>query len=144
MSKNVSGTTAARPPAWFWIVAGLALLWNLLGVAAYLAEAYGMAQSHERGSLVDARPAWVTGAFALAVFGGTLGCIALLIRHRFAFVLLAASFTALLVQQAWNLTSPGAEVAMEGPALGFAGAVVLVSLSLLFLARLAMSSGWLR
>ncbi len=31
-------STRARPPIWFWIVSILALLWNLLGVMAYLAQ----------------------------------------------------------------------------------------------------------
>ncbi|MFN3945777.1 MAG: hypothetical protein ACK4K7_12710 [Allosphingosinicella sp.] len=131
-----------RPPIWFWIVVGLALLWNLLGVAAYLAEAFGMAQSAAHSAMIDVRPAWATAAYAIAVFGGTLGCLALLMRRRWAYVLLGVSFAALLVQQAWNLTGPSAELAREGPVLGFAAGVALVSLGVLLLARLAVRRGW--
>ena len=30
-------STPIKPPTWFWIVGGLALLWNLMGVMAYIA-----------------------------------------------------------------------------------------------------------
>jgi hypothetical protein len=133
-----------RLPLWFWIAASAALLWNLLGVAAYLAEAYGMAQSDAHRALINARPAWATGAYAVAVFAGTLGCLALLIRHRWAFTLILTSFAALLVQQVWNFTGSGAAVATEPSSLVFAGAVVLVSLGLVVFARAAIRKGWVR
>ncbi|MFN3727684.1 MAG: hypothetical protein ACK4SZ_15430 [Allosphingosinicella sp.] len=140
----MDGIVAVRAPAWFWIVVGVALLWNLLGVTAYLAEAFGMAQSEAHRALVDVRPAWATAAYAVAVFGGSLGCIALLARRRAAFPLLAVSFAALLVQQAWNLAGPDAAIGVEGPALGFAVIVVLVSLGLVLLSRAAIRKGWVR
>ena len=31
----------AKTPWWFWVVAILALLWNLMGVMAYLGGAFG-------------------------------------------------------------------------------------------------------
>lgn len=133
-----------RAPMWFWIVVGVALVWNLLGVAAYLAEAFGMAQSPEHRAMIDARPAWVTAAYALAVFAGALGCVALLTRRRWAVAVLLTSFVALLVQQAWNFAGSGAAVAVDETSAGFAGAVVLVSIGLICLSWTAKFKGWLR
>jgi len=84
MSTNVK----IKPPVWFWIFSVLALLWNLMGVGAYLYDAYekeaAMAPYTEiQRSILEGHPAWVTGAWALAVFGGTLGCIALLLRKKY-------------------------------------------------------------
>lgn len=45
---------------------------------------------------------WVTGAFAFAVFAGTLGCIALLFRKHIAILLLYISLLAVLVQFVYN------------------------------------------
>ncbi|MBN2868591.1 MAG: hypothetical protein JXK08_07965, partial [Flavobacteriaceae bacterium] len=33
-------TTAQKPPIWFWIVSVIALLWNAMGVMAYLGQAF--------------------------------------------------------------------------------------------------------
>ncbi|TMM57383.1 hypothetical protein FEE95_12930 [Maribacter algarum] len=85
MSTNVK----TKPPVWFWIVSVLALLWNLMGVGAYLADAYMKdemmaAFTEAQKSIFENQPAWVTGAYAIAVFAGALGCIALLLRKKWA------------------------------------------------------------
>lgn len=134
----------ARPRMWFWIVVSLGLIWNLLGVAAYLSEAFGMAQSDAHRDLISARPAWATGAYAIAVFGGVTGCAILLMRLRWALPVLLISSLALLVQQAWNFAGSGSAVAREGGSIGFAGAVVLVSIGLVLFAWSALRKGWLR
>ena len=36
MTKNVT----TKPPAWFWIVSVVALLWNLMGAMMYLGQAF--------------------------------------------------------------------------------------------------------
>ena len=48
-------------------------------------------------------PAWVTAAFALAVFGGALGSLLLLFRKKFAEGVLVVSFLAVLAQMTYNL-----------------------------------------
>lgn len=42
-------------------------------------------------AIIDGRPAWATGAFAIAVFGGALGSLLLLLRKPAAFYLFIAS-----------------------------------------------------
>lgn len=44
-------------------------------------------------------PAWVTAAFAIAVFGGFLGAIGLLWRKKWAYFLFVVSLVAIIVQQ---------------------------------------------
>ena len=48
-------------------------------------------------SMIEHRPVWATGAFALAVFGGALGCVALLLRKPVAYHLLLASLAGAIV-----------------------------------------------
>ncbi len=76
MTKNVT----TKPPAWFWIVSVVALLWNLMGAMAYLAQAFitdeGKAMlPSDQQELLESTPAWATAAFAIAVWAGVLGCI---------------------------------------------------------------------
>ena len=63
---------SVKPPAWFTVVAVIALIWNLLGVFAYLGEAFATpemleAMPAEQRDVLENRPAWATVAFALAV-----------------------------------------------------------------------------
>lgn len=60
----------------FYTISVFALVWNLLGVSQYLAFVY----APETG--VETAPAYITAAFALAVFAGTLGSILLLLKKK--------------------------------------------------------------
>src|SRR6185295_10814625 len=69
---HMSTVIGARAPAWLRIVAALALLWNCFGIYNYLMTV-GVVGGADLAA-ASAMPAWVTGAFAIAVFGGALGC----------------------------------------------------------------------
>jgi len=47
--------------------------------------------------IIEGRPAWATGGFAVAVFGGTLGCLLLLLRKSAAFYVFIASLLGVMV-----------------------------------------------
>lgn len=70
--------TTNKPPVWFWIVSVIALIWNALGVFAYLGRAFAtdemIAQMPEdaQAEFLMEFPAWYTAAFAIAVFVGHL------------------------------------------------------------------------
>ena len=72
MNEVIGG---GRAPGWLRVVAGLGLLWNLFGIYQYLMTV-GMIDGAAEAA-ADATPAWVKGAFAVAVFGGALGCLGL-------------------------------------------------------------------
>jgi hypothetical protein len=137
--------SSARSPWWFWLAASFALIWNLLGVAAYIVEAYGMGQqSDTHRMLSQTRPVWATSAYALAVFAGAAGCLSLLLRRRWAKTLLVVSLIALLVQQAWTLFVSDAIALLGAGAVGFPAAVILVSAALVWFATHSEARGWLR
>ena len=140
--------TASKPPMWFWITAGIGLLWNAIGVFAYIAQATAseayMSQLTEAGQAwVEAYPAWATGVFAVAVFSGIIGCILLLLRKPVAKILLIVSLAAALIQIFYNFAiSNGLEVfgasALVTPIL-----VVLVGAYLIWLASRGIREGWI-
>ena len=132
--NNVIG---ARAPAWLRIVAALAVVWNCVGVYAYLATV-GVVKGGE-GMTMAQMPAWVTGAFAVSVFGGLLGSLGLLLLMRWSKLLLLLSFVALLAQDVWKF----ALYAGPASALGLTIAVNLIALLLVWLAYSADGKGWL-
>ncbi len=96
-----------KPTPAFWIIGIAALIWNIMGVAAYLGQAYmtdgilGALPENEQ-IYYNNIPAWVTAAFAIAVFAGLIGCVALLLRKKWAVTLFVLSLFAVLIQFIYN------------------------------------------
>ncbi len=140
---------SVKPPTWFWVVSVIALIWNLMGVGAYLAQAYTpddiIAQMEQAmQDLVNSTPAWVTAAFAIAVWAGALGSLLLLLRKRLAHIVLILSFIGIVVQMFYNVfISNSIEVYGPGglimPIMTF-----LIGIGLIFFAKKGISAGWLK
>ena len=71
-------TTRVTPHTWFWIVNVVSLRWSPMGVFAYLAHAYIFMKDLEQifrtqqGLVYEPPHTWVTGAYAITVWGGNL------------------------------------------------------------------------
>jgi hypothetical protein len=133
-------------PKWFTPVAVVALLWNLIGCAAYLGDVMltpedVAAMSPAQQAMYDARPAWSVAATATAVWFGAAGCVALILRRRWATPLLALSLLGVVVQDVslFALSGAGADPAV----VALQGLVLVVAVALLWLARTAAARGWL-
>ena len=84
----------------FWIISVVTLIFNVMGVINYFAQmnADSLASFPESyRPIIEDRPAWATGGFAIAVFGGSLGCILLLLKKSAAFYVLIASLFGVIV-----------------------------------------------
>lgn len=105
-----------KPGILFLIIGIVALVWNLIGVMAYLKQAYMtkeelLAKSVAEQALYADLPAWVTGAFAISVFGGTLASVLLLLRKKLATFVFILSFIGIVAQMSYNfLVSNAAEL----------------------------------
>lgn len=135
-----------KPPLWFWIVSGLGLAWNLLGLAAFLQQmTMDLTQLPDlQREFYETTPLWATTGFAVAVFGGVLGCLALLLRKSWAFIMLLVCLVGIVVQISHSLVvSNGLEAfGPEGivlPILTFGIAVLLT-----WFAHYAKNRGWLK
>ena len=99
--------TITKPTPLYWLISIVALFWNFMGIIAYLGQAYisddALKMLPEENQLYFSYvPAWVTAAFAVAVFGGFLGAIGLIIRKKWAYFLFVISFLALVAQHVYN------------------------------------------
>src|SRR6266513_3803676 len=85
----------------FWIIGAVALIWNVMGVINFFgqmnADALAAMPKAQR-AIIEGRPAWATGAFAIAVFGGALGSLLLLLRKSAAYYLFIAALLGVIVQ----------------------------------------------
>jgi hypothetical protein len=137
-----------QPPKWFRVVAILALLWNLLGCAAYLMDAMMTPEdvaklSPAQQEMYATRPSWAISATAVAVWLGALGSLALILRKRWATVLLLLSLIGVLVQDYWLFLGSNAAAAAGSAAAIMQAVVLIVSIALVVLSQRAAKRGWL-
>lgn len=133
---------------WFWVVSILALIWNIMGVMAYLKDAFMSIEDLEKMTqaerlLFETQPAWVTAAFAIAVWGGALGCIALLMLKKWARSVFLISLMGIVVQMIYALfISNSFEVYGPG-AVAMPIMVILIGIFLVFFAGMAKKKNWI-
>lgn len=135
-------------PRWFRSVAVVALLWNLLGCAAYLAD---VTISPERLSMMTAaqqalyaaRPSWAVAATATAVWFGAAGCLGLVLRRKWATWLLMVSLAGVAAQHLWLFVLSGAAGQTGAGTFAMQGLVLVISVGLVALARRGSAQGWL-
>ncbi|MHB0961568.1 MAG: hypothetical protein ACYC5V_00025 [Gemmatimonadaceae bacterium] len=137
----------AQAPKWFRPVGIVALLWNLLGCVAYLADVMmtpeAVAQlTAAQQAMYAARPSWAVAATAIAVWFGAAGCVGLLLRKRWATPLFITSLAALIVQNVWLFLISG--VPQVNPVAAVLQAcVLLIAIGLVLLGRKAAAQGWI-
>jgi hypothetical protein len=139
------GQSRVSPPRWFWIASALGLVWNLIGVAAFVAQ-MGMDLSQlsaaERAFYED-MPAWAIAAYGLAVFSGCIGCLALLLRKSWALPMLLLCLAGIIVQ-IFHSVFVGGGLELFGPeGLVLPAAVLVIALLLTWLAHHASRQGWM-
>lgn len=147
-TATASAVNDGKVPAWYWVAAVLALLFECIGCFFYLAEVR-LTQEQiatlplDQAAMLSARPAWYYAAFAGAVWVGLTGAVGLLLRRAWAVPALLISLIAVIVQFSAILIVPEMRAvtsdALLGPIL-----VTLVCYGIFMLARLAKRRGWLK
>ena len=138
-----------KPPIWFWIVSVIALLWNSAGAYMYLQQAYNteahqaMYNTPELLEMVNSIPAWATAAFAIAVFGGVLGSIGLLLRKKWAKSIFVLSLIGIIVQMTYNVFISGAMEVYGPGAIAMPIMTLLFGIILVWFSKKGISKGWL-
>lgn len=143
----MSEVSKNNAPKWFMIVSGVLLVWNLLGVMAYVMQVMMSPETiaalpDDQRQLYETTPAWATAAFAVAVNFGALGCVLLLLRRSLAGLFLQLSLAGVLVQMfhaffmsnSFEVFGPGG---MVMPLL-----VIIISIYLVMLAAKAKTNRW--
>jgi hypothetical protein len=140
---------AAQPPRWYWIVAGMAVLWMLFGVLAWvmdlMTDETALAQMSEaQRQLYMARPQWIFAVYAVAIFSGLAGTIGLLLRKGWAVAALGISLAAVIVQFGYTFFVMDA-IRLLGAAMAvpFPVVIFLIGVLLLWFATSSKKRGWI-
>lgn len=141
-------TTATKRSVGYWIVAVFALVWNLIGVAMWylqvsMTPGQLAAMPEAQRQVYEGTPGWINIVFALAVLGGVLGALGLLMKKRWAGTMFALSLIALLVQMIGAYVVTPAWAAYGPVGLVMPVVLLLIALFLLWYANKAKARGWL-
>jgi hypothetical protein len=134
-----------KAPKWFTAAAIVALLWNLLGCAAFYADLRLTPEdvaklSAAQQAMYASRPAWSVVSTGIAVVAGALGCIGLIVRTRWSLLLFVLSLIGVVAQDVSLFAMAGA---VDTTAYVLQGLVLVVAVALVLLARRAIKAGWL-
>jgi hypothetical protein len=142
-------TSAIVTPKPLWVFGVLALLWNGVGAFDYLMTetrnpSYMSSFSPEQLAYFYGFPAWVIAAWALAVWGGVLGSVLLLLRRRLAVPVFGVSLAAMMLTSFYNFALSNGLAIMGREAAIFSAVIFTVAVALLAYSRRLAATGVLR
>lgn len=120
------------------------LLWNVMGCINFLVQMNpDMVASYRESeqAIISGRPAWATVAFAIAVFGGALGCLLLMLKKSASFYLFVFSLLGVAVTMIHTLNT-GFDFGV-GEIVGFILMPLAVAAFLIWYSRYVERRGWL-
>ena len=139
----------SKSPLWFKIVAVLAILWNLIGCLAFASDIRLTPEDiaklpDAQQTLYNSRPSWAVASTAIAVIGGALGSVVLLLGKKWALPVLIASLIGIVIQD-YGLFVLADGATLAGPvAVVLQALVLIIAISLILLSRNGIARGWLQ
>ena len=137
----------SRPHWSFRGIGGFALIWHVLGSANYLmqtsAEIVASLPDTHR-AIIETRPAWATAGFAIAVFGGAIAALLLLMKRTMAIYLFVASLLGAIIAGVHTTGVAGSTSFSGGEIFVMILSPVFVGIFFTWYARYAGKRGWTR
>jgi len=144
-----------KAPIHLWIVGIVALCWNAFGCydyfmtrtkgAAYIESMMPGFDGAAFMAYINSFPIWASAGWGLGVWGGLLGSILLLMRHRSAVVVLGLSLLGAVVGIGYQLINPAPIAGVHDGANGIIPYVIIaIALALFVYARAMRAKGLLR
>ena len=133
MSEKVTGSVHLS----FWVIGAVALVWNAMGVLNLIMQMNPdvlatYPESHQ--TIVANQTGWIAASVTVAIIGGAIGCVLLLLRKAGAVYLFYASLIGTIIVVAHTLSLP-----IE---LSSSDVVLIVVMPVVVAALLAWYSRW--
>jgi hypothetical protein len=138
-----------KPNTAFWIIAVIALLWNLSGVYLWLYEYFLITEEiratlpPEQVEIMASAPSWSTYVYGLAVFSGLLASVLLLMRKKMAVGVFLLSLIAVLILQLYWMFGMDIVDKMGPQSLIMPLIVIALAIFEYFYSKGAARNGWL-
>ncbi len=136
-------------PTSFWIIGGVFLLWNFLGLMIYydqvtmspevLADTFSAAQQ----AFLEDMPLWATSAYAIAVTAGVIASLLLLVRNALALPVFIVSLAGVIVQDLNSFVMNDGLAVWGSSALYLPTLVLVLCVVEIWYSRSAKAKGWI-
>lgn len=137
---------SAKTPWHLWLIGGLTLLFNAMGVFSYVMTKLGkladLGMTPDQIAFMDSYPTYAIALWALGVWGAFAGSVLLLLRSKWAVAAMLVALVGLIGTTVYNYVVIEVPASMQAPALD--AAIWAVTLFLLFYARRMAAAGVLR
>lgn len=137
-----------KPPRSFWVIGILALLWNLMGLAAFFFDMTISAEAIEAmepimQELYATTPLISKVGYGVATICGVLGCVLLLLRKNLALPVFILSLIGVAIQNIANFTMTNAMEAVGSSGLPLLLLVIAFAVFLVTHTVKSKGQGWL-
>jgi hypothetical protein len=146
MSKEATG----KPTTVYWIIAGVLLVWNIIGLMFYFQQStltpeimMDAGLTAQQIAHITNTPAWGHSGYAIAVNAGVLGGILLLLRKAWAVPLFVLSLVGALIQDLDAIVMRDAMEVWGSAAIFLPITVIVICLFEIWYSMRAKAKGWL-
>ncbi len=142
-------TTSNKPKAVFWIIAVVALLWNLAGFwefikTAFMVETYAALYDETQMEAIRNTPIWALIVFGISTVTGVLGSLFLLLRKKMAITLFAISVVTVIIHVFGSIVLlNGMELFGVGQGLIFPLVIIVLDIFFYWFSKWSYKKGWL-
>jgi len=131
----------------FWVVGLLMLIWNIMGILNFFMQmnantVLSFPESHQ--AIINGRPLWATGGFAIAVFAGAIGCLLLLLKKSFSLYVFILSFIGVNITMIHTINIATSVNFSSFEILMMILSPLISAAFLIWYAKLANTKNWLR
>ena len=138
----------ATPPGWIKWASIAFLIWNLIGIVTFCGQWYVAHNALEtlppdQQAMWRVMPGWAWAAYAIAVFGGTVGAIGLVMRRGWAVAAYVIGLIAVLIQFFNSFFVSDGIATLGKDAVVFPLFIIALAALQLWLARTWRSKRWL-
>ncbi len=136
-------------PKCYWVVGVVFLLWGAAGIFAFYSqlttpyEAMVAEMGKAAADCIKDMPTWLWWVYGIAVWSGTFGSIALLLRRAWAKPLYLISLVAVIVQFGHSFLIAKIHLIMGMSAAIFPAFIILMAAVQLWFSTSAKRKGWL-
>lgn len=138
-----------KPNTAFWIIAVIALLWNLIGAYFWVSHSFLMTEEMmaalppEQAELMNSSPSWNTVVYGIATIGAVIASILLLMQKKMAVTLFAISLIAVLIIQLYWIFGLDSVSVMGPQSLIMPVIVIAIAIFEYFYSKGAAQKGWI-
>lgn len=135
-------------PTWFWVIAAVSLIWNILGCVIFSSEVFAQeaiieSMTDEQKEWVRSTPRWIYVVFAISVSTGVVGSFCLLMRKKLSVPLFKISLVAVLIQMVYTMLMAGGLRVMGPTGAVMPTVVITLAVVWLWFSLLSKGKGWL-